>query len=79
MSGPTYAKAKMIVNAADKNPEAYGPLLDKMDRTGKVDGVWRKLPGELRQRLPRLAVQDGAGRAIRGAVCLLLTPWRRQS
>jgi ParB-like chromosome segregation protein Spo0J len=45
-SGPTYAKAKTIVDAARQDPddEALQDLVTEMDRTGNVDGAYRKLP-----------------------------------
>jgi N6-adenosine-specific RNA methylase IME4 len=46
----TLAKAKAIVEAAEADP-TYAPLVEKMDRTGKVDPVFR----ELRQRQERAA------------------------
>lgn len=36
MSGKTYERAKEIVEAAAAEPEKFGPLVEKMDRTGKV-------------------------------------------
>jgi len=47
-SGRTYEKAKMVVEAAKDNPHVYGPLVDKMDTTGKVHGTWKRLPTERR-------------------------------
>lgn len=43
MSGITYQRAKAVVDAADEDPDRYGPLKDTMDRTGRVDGVYRRL------------------------------------
>src|SRR5262249_12123226 len=37
MSGPTYGKAKAVVEAAEEDPEAYGDLTAKMDKSGKVE------------------------------------------
>lgn len=57
LSGSSYAHAKVVMEAAEKNPEAYGALVDRMRATGKVDGAYRALSGcksrELRKRLPR--------------------------
>ena len=36
MSGPTYEKAKAVVEAAEKEPERFADLKAKMDQTGKV-------------------------------------------
>lgn len=43
MSGKTYEKAKEVVEAAEAEPEKYQPLLDAMNRTGKVNGVHKRL------------------------------------
>jgi ParB family chromosome partitioning protein len=43
MSGKTYEKAKAVVEAAKKNPRRFGPLRDQMDRTGKVDAIYRQI------------------------------------
>jgi ParB family chromosome partitioning protein len=43
MSGRTYEKAKAVVEAAEREPEKYGHLVEQMDRTGKVDGAYRQL------------------------------------
>jgi len=40
MSGWTYQKAKAVVEAAEKEPELFGDLPDKMDETGKVDRAY---------------------------------------
>lgn len=36
LSGPTYEKAKAVVEAAEADPETFGPVVEEMDRTGKV-------------------------------------------
>ena len=43
ISGRTYERAKAIVEAAEAEPERFGKLLDDMDRTGRVNGVYRRL------------------------------------
>jgi ParB family chromosome partitioning protein len=43
MSGRTYEKAKAVAEAAGAEPDKYGRLLEAMDRTGRVDGVYRRL------------------------------------
>jgi N6-adenosine-specific RNA methylase IME4/ParB-like chromosome segregation protein Spo0J len=43
MSGLTYQRAKAVVEAAEADPQKYGRLRDTMDRTGRVDGVYRRL------------------------------------
>lgn len=42
-TGKTYEKAKRIIHAAEKEPEKFGKLAEDMDRTKKVDGVYRRL------------------------------------
>jgi N6-adenosine-specific RNA methylase IME4 len=39
----TLEKAEAIVDAAEVEPEKYGKLLADMDRTGRVNGVYRRL------------------------------------
>lgn len=43
MSGRTMEKAKAVVEAAEADPERFGKLAQDMDRTGRVDGVFRRL------------------------------------
>jgi N6-adenosine-specific RNA methylase IME4 len=43
ISGRTYERAKAVVDAAEAEPEKYGKLLADMDRTGRVNGVHRRL------------------------------------
>jgi hypothetical protein len=46
MSGKTYEKAKAVVEAAEQEPEKFGPAAEEMDRTGKVDPSFRKVKGK---------------------------------
>src|SRR5216684_6612058 len=39
----TIERAEAIVDAAEEEPEEYGRLVEQMDRTGKVAGVYRRL------------------------------------
>ena len=39
----TIAKAEAIVDAAEAEPERFGRLKEQMDRTGRVNGVYRRL------------------------------------
>jgi hypothetical protein len=39
------AKAKEIVSAAKDDPKQFGPLLKDMDRTGRVNGPYKRLKG----------------------------------
>ncbi len=42
ISGKTYEKARAVVAAAEEDP-SLAPLVIEMDRTGKVNGVYKKL------------------------------------
>jgi ParB-like chromosome segregation protein Spo0J len=63
MSGRTYEKAKAVVEAAAEDPEGCGPLVEEMDRTGKVDPAFKKA------RASRPGQKKGKGRRER--------PWFR--
>jgi ParB family chromosome partitioning protein len=43
LSRPTLAKIKAVTEAARRDPERYQPLVEEMDRTGKVDRVAKQL------------------------------------
>lgn len=43
MTRPTLAKAMKVVVAARENPAAYGPLVEQMDRTGKITPAFNEL------------------------------------
>jgi ParB-like chromosome segregation protein Spo0J len=43
MSGKTYEKAKVVVDAAEQDPEQFVPVKEEMDRTGKVDPAYQKV------------------------------------
>lgn len=43
LSGTTYQRIGEIVEAAKAEPERFGPLLDKMNRTGRVAGMYKQL------------------------------------
>ena len=43
MARRTLEKAEAVVAAAEAEPEKYGKLLADMDRTGRVNGVYRRL------------------------------------
>jgi N6-adenosine-specific RNA methylase IME4 len=42
-SGRTLEKAERIVEAAEADPERFGKLKDQMDKTGRVDGPFKRL------------------------------------
>jgi hypothetical protein len=56
-SGPTYAKAKAVVDAATAEP-ALQPLVDMMDQTGNVSAAYRQLPREPRPAGAKAAARD---------------------
>jgi N6-adenosine-specific RNA methylase IME4 len=41
--GRTIEKAEKVVEAAERDPERFGKLKDDMDRTGRVDGPFKRL------------------------------------
>ena len=43
MRAKTYEKAKAVVAAAQEDPERFGPLVEEMDDTGKVDRAYSKV------------------------------------
>ena len=42
MSRPTYEKAKTVVEAAEADPDEFGPIAEEMDRTGSVDRAYKQ-------------------------------------
>ena len=38
-----FFRAKAVVEAANQDPEKFGPLVERMDRTGKINGAFRQL------------------------------------
>ena len=43
ISGRTLEKARAVVEAAEREPERFGNLLADMDRTGRTNGVYKRL------------------------------------
>ena len=43
VSGRTLSKASELVSAAEAEPERFGKLVEDMDRTGRVDGPYKRL------------------------------------
>jgi N6-adenosine-specific RNA methylase IME4 len=43
MTRPTYEKGQAVRAAAKADPVKFQPLVDEMNRTGKVDGVYKRL------------------------------------
>jgi hypothetical protein len=61
MLGRTVEKVAAVVRAAERDPHKFGGLLEEMDRTRKVDGVYRKLR-QAQDEKRRLAVRPVDGR-----------------
>src|SRR5262249_1005312 len=61
VSGRTVEKIAAIVRAAEDEPGRFGPLVEEMDRTGKVDGAYRKLR-QKQDEDKRLAVKPVTGK-----------------
>jgi N6-adenosine-specific RNA methylase IME4 len=53
MTRRTLEKAEAVVDAAEAEPDKYGPLLAAMDRTGRVNGVYKRLKVEKQAALIR--------------------------
>lgn len=50
VSDKTLKKAIEVKEAAEKEPEKYGHLVEEMDKKGKVDGVYKKLEKEKKEK-----------------------------
>jgi hypothetical protein len=61
MSGRTIAKIQAIVEAAERKPKRFGFLVSEMDRTGRVDSVYRRLR-QLQDEDQRLAIKPVRGK-----------------
>jgi len=42
VSGRTVEKISVVMKAAEEEPEKYAKLVEEMDRTGKIDGAYKK-------------------------------------
>ena len=62
-SRDTLAKAKAVVEAAEAEPERFGKLLADMDRTGRVNGVYKRLQRHPAGRADSRRAAAAAGRA----------------
>jgi N6-adenosine-specific RNA methylase IME4 len=71
MSKMTYDKARKVVEAAREEPEVYGDLVERMDRSRSVDGAY----GELVKRKDRKRVESV--RVVKGKFRALIVdpPW----
>lgn len=73
-SARSLEKAEAVVEAAEREPKKFGALKDEMDRTGRVNGVYRKLKvaetaERIRKEIPPLP--EGPFRVI-----VVDPPWR---
>jgi N6-adenosine-specific RNA methylase IME4 len=65
ISGRTLEKARQVINAAKFDPKTFGPLVDEMDRSGKVHAAHRELKRlEDEKRIPNLKTVEGRFRAL---------------
>ncbi len=63
----TIAKAEAIVDAVEAEPEKYGKLLADMDRTGRVNGVFKRLKvARQAEQYPRRAAAASGPRPLSG-------------
>jgi hypothetical protein len=65
VSGRTVEKIAQVVKAAEEKPEKFGHLVEAIDRTGKVNGAFRKLrQSNDEERVKALEVVPGRYRAL---------------
>jgi ParB family transcriptional regulator, chromosome partitioning protein len=62
-SGKTYERAKAVVVAAEQDPETFGPVLEQMDRTGKVWEAYKAVKKK-HPPVPRPAPSRGKSRPV---------------
>lgn len=65
-SGKTLEKAREVTAAAHADSEQFGDLLEKMNRTGKVDGAYREL--KARQKKAELATKKASAKVKKAVV-----------
>jgi len=73
VSRPTLVKAKEVVQAAALDPVRFASLVAEMDRTGRVDGVYRKLM--IRRQADRLESEPPPLPRGRFRVIVADPPW----
>ena len=61
ISGRSLAKIQAIVEAAERNPRRFRPLVAEMDRNGRIDAAYRKLQ-RMKDEEHRLAVKPLRGK-----------------
>ena len=53
MGGSTYQHAKQVVVAAENDPDQFGHLVEKMDRTGQVASAYRQIKQPAKTTTPK--------------------------
>jgi hypothetical protein len=61
ISGRSLAKIQAIVEAAERNPKRFAPLVADMDRNGRIDAAYRKLR-QMQDEEQTLAVKPLTGK-----------------
>jgi N6-adenosine-specific RNA methylase IME4 len=61
VSGRSLEKIRAVVEAAEQKPRKFGPLVTEMDRTRRIDSVYRKLR-QMQDEEKRLAVKPLTGK-----------------
>ena len=61
ISGRSLEKIQAVVEAAEQKPRKFGPLVAEMDRTRRIDSVYRKLR-QMKDEEKRLAVKPLTGK-----------------
>jgi len=67
MSGRTYEKAKVVVEAAEKEPEKHAETVKEMDQTGNVDAAYQKVKDDLPVKAKRRGRPPGVKAARKQA------------
>jgi ParB family chromosome partitioning protein len=76
LSRPTYQKAKAVVEAAEQEPEKFGPVQEEMDRTGKVSRAFAKVKAATKPAKSYDVVDDiNQFRKLRDKLC---DQWTRE-
>jgi N6-adenosine-specific RNA methylase IME4/ParB-like chromosome segregation protein Spo0J len=68
----TLEKAEAIVEAAEAEPEKFGKLLEDMDRTGRVDGPFKRLQNTLQGQALR---ESPPPLPMRGPYNVIVSDW----
>jgi N6-adenosine-specific RNA methylase IME4 len=79
MSRPTLQRAKEVVEAAERDPETFGPIVEKMDKTGNVSAAFQEMRRyEQAVRLDSIELKEA--KAIEGVydVIVIDPPWQME-